>query len=173
MCQVFRLAGQPAEAPDSEDFKEYGARMFPRWVGLAVVLLTVTIRASAIEATLVADAHVNAARPMANSGAISNLNVGGDYTALMQFDLGNLPSGTTAAQVSRAVLRLYCNRADVPGNDQSAGGELCVGRVQRNVCEFAGSGRSFPGVCCEQQPGIRLCRHYVVGPGMDHESNEQ
>ena len=62
-----------------------------------------------------ADAHVNSALPAVNSGAISNLNVGGGYTALLQFDLGTLPVGTTAAQVSRAVLRLYCNRMDTAG----------------------------------------------------------
>src|ERR1700761_8482040 len=71
--------------------------------------------AFAVEATLVADAHVNSAWPGVNSGAISNLNVGGGYTALLQFDLSTLPAGTTAAQVSRATLRLYCNRADTGG----------------------------------------------------------
>jgi hypothetical protein len=71
--------------------------------------------AVAVEATLVADAHVNSALPAVNSGAISNLNVGGGYTALLQFDLSTLPAGTTAAQVTRATLRLYCNRMDTPG----------------------------------------------------------
>jgi hypothetical protein len=65
--------------------------------------------------TLVADAHVNSALPTVNSGAISNLDVGGGYTTLLQFDLSLLPAGTTAAQVSRAVLRLYCNRVTTPG----------------------------------------------------------
>ncbi|WP_188554860.1 DNRLRE domain-containing protein [Edaphobacter dinghuensis] len=69
----------------------------------------------AVEATLVADAHVNSALPGVNSGAISNLNVGAGYTALLQFDLGVLPAGTTAGQVSRAMLRLYCNRVDAAG----------------------------------------------------------
>jgi hypothetical protein len=67
------------------------------------------------QATLVADAHVNSMRPTANSGAISNLNVGGGYTTLLQFDLSTLPAGTTAGQVSHAMLRLYCNRADSAG----------------------------------------------------------
>ena len=89
-------------------------RMLPRLMGV-VAVLAVSARASAVEATLVADAHVNSARPAANSGAISNLNVGAGYTALLQFDLSNLPAGTTASQVSRAVLRLYCNRAEAPG----------------------------------------------------------
>ena len=62
-----------------------------------------------------ADAHVNSALPTVNSGAISNLNVGGGYTALLQFDLSLLPPGTTSAQVSGAVLRLYVNRVTTPG----------------------------------------------------------
>src|SRR5271170_5779483 len=84
------------------------------WVGLAAILAA-ALPAFAVEATLVADAHVNSARSTVNSGAISNLNVGGGYTALLQFDLSTLPAGTTAAQVSRATLRLYCNRMDTAG----------------------------------------------------------
>ena len=82
--------------------------------GLAA-LSAAALPALAVEATLVADAHVNSARPAVNSGAISNLNVGGGYTALLQFDLSTLPAGTTAVQVSRATLRLYCNRVDTAG----------------------------------------------------------
>jgi hypothetical protein len=87
-----------------------------RSAGLAATfMLANCIAAVAIESTLVADTHVNSARPSANSGTISNLNVGGGYTALLQFDLGTLPTGTTSSQISRALLRLYCNRADTPG----------------------------------------------------------
>lgn len=47
------------------------------WLGLLVVLFVVGSRAAhGAQATLVADAHVNAARPAVNSGAISNVNVG-------------------------------------------------------------------------------------------------
>ena len=77
--------------------------------------LAVSAQAFAAEATLVADAHVNSALPGVNSGAISNLNVGGGYTALLQFDLSMLPAGVTAAQVIRATLRLYCNRVNAAG----------------------------------------------------------
>ena len=90
-------------------------RMVLVGVGLAG-LLGATLPVFAVEATLVADAHVNSARPTVNSGAISNLNVGNGYTTLLQFDLSTLPAGTTAAQVSRATLRLYCNRADTTGS---------------------------------------------------------
>jgi TGF-beta propeptide len=86
-------------------------------VGLGLAgLLGAALPMHAVEATLVADAHVNSARPAVNSGAISNLNVGSGYTALLQFDLSTLPAGTTATQMSRATLRLYCNRADTPGS---------------------------------------------------------
>src|SRR5580693_7447457 len=91
-----------------------GRRLLPIWVGLAA-LLAMVAPAFAVEATLVADAHVNSALPAVNSGAISNLNVGGGYTALLQFDLSTLPAGTTATQISRATLRLYCNRMDTAG----------------------------------------------------------
>ena len=78
-----------------------------RWRGLglrnaaAVLLLAAGAgvgRAWGAEAILVADAHVNSAMPAVNSGAISNLNVGGGYTALLQFDLSMLPAGTTSAR---------------------------------------------------------------------------
>lgn len=82
---------------------------------IATLIFANSAAAIAVESTLVADTHVNSARPAANSGSISNLNVGGGYTALLQFDLGTLPTGTTSSQISRALLRLYCNRADTPG----------------------------------------------------------
>ncbi len=71
------------------------------------------------QAMLVGDAHVSSAQPTVNSGTLSNLDVGGAYTAMMQFDLSMLPAGTTAAQISKATLRVYCNRADVPGAVQA------------------------------------------------------
>jgi hypothetical protein len=81
---------------------------------LAMVLMSGRM-AFAVQATLVADAHVNKALPAVNSGAISNLNVGGGFTSLLQFDLSTLPAGTTSAQISKAVLRVYCNRVDTAG----------------------------------------------------------
>ncbi len=71
------------------------------------------------QATLAGDAHVSSAQPTVNSGSLSNLNVGSGYTTLVQFDLGALPPGTTPAQIAKATLRVYCNRADVPGMVQA------------------------------------------------------
>src|ERR1700748_2306960 len=97
-------------------------------VGLGFAALSAAaLPTFAVEATLVADAHVNSARPAVNSGGISNLNVGGGYTALLQFDLSTLPSGTTAAQVSRATLRLYCNCAGTTGLGSVQPGRGVVG----------------------------------------------
>ena len=88
---------------------------FVRSALCALILCLVALPALAVQATLVADVHVSTAQPDVNSGTLTNLNVGGSYTALLQFDLGVLPAGTTAAQITRATLRLYCNRADTPG----------------------------------------------------------
>ncbi|HEX9198560.1 MAG TPA: DNRLRE domain-containing protein, partial [Acidobacteriaceae bacterium] len=85
---------------------------------VAAVLLGMGLssaNARGAQAILAADAHVNSAIPAVNSGAISNLEVGGGYTTLLQFDLSLLPAGTTPAKVSRAVLRLYANRVTTPG----------------------------------------------------------
>ncbi len=94
-------------------------RMWGRVCAAAGLLLVTALCASGNvwgqQATLVGDAHVSGAQPGVNSGSLSNLNVGGAYTALAQFDLGTLPAGTTSAQIARATLRVYCNRADVPG----------------------------------------------------------
>jgi Collagen triple helix repeat (20 copies) len=89
------------------------------WVD-AIALLAVCAflgmgQAWGAQAILVADAHVNSAMPGVNSGSISNLDVGSGYTTLLQFDLSMLPQGTTAPQVSRAVLRVYVNRVTTPG----------------------------------------------------------
>lgn len=81
----------------------------------AMLLVLFPPRLFAVEATLTADAHVSASQPSVNAGTLSNLNVGGGYTTLVRFDLGVLPTGTSAAQVAKATLRLYCNRADTPG----------------------------------------------------------
>ncbi|MDQ2835035.1 MAG: DNRLRE domain-containing protein [Acidobacteriota bacterium] len=86
-----------------------------RIVLLCVGLAAAGSQAYAAEATLVADTHVNSALPSVNSGAISNLNVGAGYTTLLQFDLTTLPTGVTASQVTRATLRLFCNRMNTAG----------------------------------------------------------
>lgn len=84
------------------------------WTALLVALV-LGVPAWAVQATLVADAHVSSAQPDVNAGGLTNLNVGGGYSTLVQFDLGVLPAGIQPSAITRATLRLYCNRADTAG----------------------------------------------------------
>ena len=113
---------------------------------VAALLLAVSLcgLAEAQSATLTADAHVSSAQPDVNAGTLSNLNVGGGYTALVQFDLGMLPAGITASEITRATLRVYCNRADMAGvvnvsPVSSAWGEY-LGDVFDNALDGRGGG---------------------------------
>ena len=103
------------------------------------LLLAAAHPALAVQATLVADAHVSSAQPDVNSGTLTNLNVGGGYTALVQFDLGVLPPGTTAAQITRATLRLYCNQAGTPGS-------LSVAQVNAPWGEYSVTYNTLPSI---------------------------
>lgn len=77
--------------------------------------LLATLPAAALEAPLAADAHVAALQPALNFGSLPTLGVGGGASALLRFDLGTLPAGTTAAKLVKANLVLFVNRVGVPG----------------------------------------------------------
>lgn len=70
-----------------------GRRVVTRFLAIGLDLL-VAMPARANDAPLVADAHVVSSFPTVNFGTISNLYVGNGSSALLQFDLSNLPSGT-------------------------------------------------------------------------------
>lgn len=84
-------------------------------VASAALLLGAAAPAWALQAPLAADTHVSAVQPAQNFGTLPTLNVGNGSTALLRFDLGTLPAGTTAAQVRQATLVLHVNRVGVPG----------------------------------------------------------
>jgi hypothetical protein len=107
------------------------------------------------QATLIADAHVNSAMPTVNSGSISNLNVGGGYTTLMQFDLSMLPAGTTASQISRSVLRVYVNRVTTPGLVAFAPITASWGEYSTNYATLPSSGTAA-GLISVSQAGAFL-----------------
>lgn len=71
--------------------------------------------AHATQATVSGDTYVNAALPAVNFGRLSNMYVNSSGTALIQFDLSSLPTGTTAAQIGKATLTLYVNRLNASG----------------------------------------------------------
>lgn len=64
-------------------------------VGLFLtILLALTARAT--DAPLLSDAHISSTHPSTDFGSLTNVAVGNGNTALIQFDLGSLPAGTTA-----------------------------------------------------------------------------
>ena len=81
-----------------------------------VVFLPIVVMAQTVP--LVQDSYVatNPATPL-NYGTASTINVGGPTAtqALVQFDLTTLPAGTTAANVSQAMLLLFVNKLGASG----------------------------------------------------------
>ena len=84
-------------------------------VVVAVWIVLATCAAYATDATVAGDAYVNSASPATNYGGLSNLYVGNGGTALIQFNLSSLPSGTTASQIGKATLKIYVNRINTSG----------------------------------------------------------
>ena len=88
------------------------------WIGYVAVLVGCMLSvglAHATDASVVGDTYVNSTFPSVNFGGLSNLYVGTNGTALIQFDLSSLPAGTTASQIGKVTLRLYINRVNTPG----------------------------------------------------------
>jgi hypothetical protein len=62
-----------------------------------------------------ADAYVSSGNPALNSGGAAALNVGGGNTALIQLDLTSLPASLTPANIQKAALVIFVNRAFTAG----------------------------------------------------------
>ena len=86
-----------------------------RRIGVFAVACSTAVSASATQVALIADTHVSVNRSSTNFGSLANLYIGNGNTGLLQFDLSSLPSGITAAQVSRATLTLFINRVNASG----------------------------------------------------------
>ena len=83
-------------------------------VGLFLTIL-LALAARATDAPLLSDAHISSAHPTTNFGSLTNLAVGNGNTALIQFNLGSLPAGTTSGGIAAATMRLYVNRVNTAG----------------------------------------------------------
>jgi hypothetical protein len=90
-------------------------RVWMKWMAAAMLMVLSAGAAHATEGVVVGDAYVNSAHPATNYGALSNLYVNNNGTALIQFDLSALPTGTTASQIGSASLKLYVNRINTSG----------------------------------------------------------
>jgi len=83
-------------------------------LGLAAAAM-LPFNANAITAPSVADAHLNSALPTSNFGSLPTLNVGGTYSALLQFDFASLPAGIASGSVAKATLFLWVNKVGTAG----------------------------------------------------------
>jgi len=90
-------------------------RLGIKWMAASMLMILSAVAAHATEGVVVGDAYVNSAHPSVNYGSLSNLYVNSNGTALIQFDLSALPSGTTASQIGSATLKLYVNRVNTSG----------------------------------------------------------
>jgi Collagen triple helix repeat (20 copies) len=81
---------------------------------IALIALTAS-RANAVEAVLLQDTYVDTVNPTTNFGANALLRVENktsparNCSSFVQFSLSTLPSGTTASNVNRAILRMWVN----------------------------------------------------------------
>ena len=84
----------------------------------------------AVQVTITNDSYVNSSQPALNFGALPQMAVdsAGNGAALVRFDL---PQGTVAAAISKAVLRLWVMRVITPGTVtiQAAAGDWAEGTV--------------------------------------------
>jgi hypothetical protein len=89
---------------------------------------------------LVGDTFVIPGNPT-NYGSTVNVNVGGSLSeqGLLQFDLSELPPGTTAASVTAASLRLFVNKIGAPG-------AINISVPTASWSELTVNGASGPGV---------------------------
>ena len=85
-------------------------------ISVALALASFAPAALAGDIPTSGDAFIAIGNP-ANFGTSSTLNVGGagPYRTLIQFDLGSLPAGTTAASVAKANLVLFVSKIGTAG----------------------------------------------------------
>ena len=62
-----------------------------------------------------ADTYVNATNASINYGTATAVNVGGGNTALIQFDLGSLPSALAAGDIAKATATFFVNTVAIGG----------------------------------------------------------
>jgi hypothetical protein len=115
--------------------------IIPAVAGLSTLLAP---SAGAVEAILAVDSYVSASQPATNFGKAGALPVGNGNRALLRFDLASmLPAGTTAGQVSKAVLQVWVSGVTKSGS--VAVSELLGSWTEPGVTEatLPGAGPAF------------------------------
>src|SRR5271169_2407072 len=110
---------------------------------------------------LVGDAFI-APGSASNFGGTVNVNVGGiaGYQGLLQFDLGSLPPGTTAAGVSGASLRLFVNKISTAGSINIYAATAAWSEATVNGL----AGAPAPGAFVAGPIGVSLAGTYISIP---------
>ena len=142
-------------------------------LAVVFVALLVSSSAQATELVLTGDTHVSTARPTTNFGTLANLYVGNGNTALLQFDLGTLPGGTTASQVASATLTVFVNRVN-------SGGTVYLSPVTSAWTELSATSNSSPGLGAStanvhrhERRRLHDLRCDLAGAGLDHDPSQQ
>jgi len=122
------------------------------WIALTTAFLALTSQAFAAEAIHTDDAYTDAAKANNNYGDATALSVSGSGSNLkrawIKFDLPSvLPAGTTASQVSKAVLSLWVNKV-------TTGGPINVYVVTGTPAWVEGTGASGSGITNGTAPAL-------------------
>jgi Collagen triple helix repeat (20 copies) len=83
-------------------------------VGLAALWMC-PVGAWAQGANASADTYISSVSPGSNYGTGTAINIGGGNTALIQFDLSQLPTGLTADNINKATMTFYVNTVATAG----------------------------------------------------------
>ncbi len=98
-----------------QERKNQNTTLRKRLVGKLVLLLC-PFTAGAVTLHVSGDAYISQSNPTLNFGNSPTLNVSQSDFALLQFDLSPLPASVTAANIQKATLTVFVNKAFSSGN---------------------------------------------------------
>ena len=85
-------------------------RLLTALLMLAVLLLWPTLSFAGVEAVLTDDAYTSSYNPAKRFGKKKRLAVSGSRRSFLKFSLSTLPSGTVAADIEKATLKLFASK---------------------------------------------------------------
>ena len=90
-------------------------RLLTALLMVAVPLLRPGLSWAGVEVRLDADTYTDSTKPTSNFGATNTVVINPTSKSFIRFDLSTLPSGTTAADVKKATLKLFANKVPAAG----------------------------------------------------------
>ena len=92
------------------------SRLLTALLMLAVLPLWPTLSFAGVEAVLTDDAYTSSSKPAKRFGKKKGLLVSGSLRSFLKFSLATLPSGTVAADVEKATLKLFASKRRKAGS---------------------------------------------------------